>query len=56
MVVMAQAADPLEATSMIVESADDSEMQDAVAATLAAAGEFLLSLCRPMSPGTSPQR
>jgi len=40
MVFMAQAASPLEiaGTSMIVESADDSETQDAVAATLAAAG------------------
>ena len=38
MAVMAQAASPVEATSMIVECADDSEMQDAVAATLAAAG------------------
>lgn len=38
MAVMAQAASQVEATSMVVESADDSEMQDAVAATLAAAG------------------
>ncbi|MDQ2729472.1 MAG: hypothetical protein M3Y91_16780 [Actinomycetota bacterium] len=43
---MAKAASPLEETSMVIESADDAEMQQAVAATLAAAGVSIEELRR----------
>jgi hypothetical protein len=46
MVVMAKAARPVEKTSMVIESADDAEMQQAVAATSAAAGVSVEELRR----------
>ncbi len=46
MTSMAQPASPLHGTSMVIESADDAEMQDAVAATLAAAGVSVEELRR----------
>ncbi len=46
MVVMAKSASPVEETSMVIESADDAEMHQAVAATLAAAGVSVEELRR----------
>ena len=46
MVVMAKSASPVEETSMVIESADDAEMHQAVVATLAAAGVSVEELRR----------
>lgn len=46
MVVMGQAGTPLDEMSMVIESANDAEIQEAVTATLAAAGVSLEELRR----------